>query len=178
MSIASIASSTLLHYSGQAMQSNRQKWQQGLQQLGQDLQSGNLSAAQTDFASLQQLAPQIGSASSSQSNSSIAQEFTQLGTDLKAGNTTAAQQDYQQIQQQQVSATAAGMVHHHHHHIQQMGNNDVTQALQQLGQQLQAGNLSGAQQAYTALQQQLQTLGQAGATSTTASTSGSLEVNA
>lgn len=177
MSIASIASSTLLHYSGQATQSNRQKWQQGLQQLGQDLQSGNLSAAQTDFATLQQLSPQIGSASSTQRNSAIAQEFTQLGTDVKAGNTTAAQQDFQQIQQQ-VSPTAAGTVHHHHHHVQQIGRDDVTQALQQLGQQLQAGNLAGAQTAYTALQQQLQSWGQAGAASTPSSTSAGLTVNA
>ena len=115
MSIASIASSTLLHYSGQAIQSNRQKWQQSMQQLGQDLQSGNLSAAQSDFATLQQMAPQIGSTSSSQSNSSVAQDFTQLGKDLQAGNTTAAQQDYAQLQHD-VSPTAAGAAHHHHHH--------------------------------------------------------------
>ncbi len=174
MSIASIASSTLLHYSGQAMQSNRQKWQQNLQQLGQDLQSGNLSAAQSDFASLQQLAPQVGSASSTQSNSSVAQDFCQLGTDLQAGNTSAAQQDYVQIQHD-VSATAAGTVHHHHHHGGGSESNGLNQILQQLGQELQSGNLSGAQQAYTVLQQQLQSWGQA---DSTIPTSGSVAVNA
>jgi hypothetical protein len=174
MSIASIASSALLHYSGQAMQSNRQKWQQSLQQLGQDLQSGNLSAAQTDFASLQQLAPQVASASSSQSNNSLTQEFNQLGTDLKAGNTTAAQQDFQQIQQH-VSPTAFGAAHHRHHGGSSEANG-LSQILQQLGQELQAGNLSGAQQAYTVLQQQLQTLGQAGETGS--STTGNVGVSA
>jgi hypothetical protein len=175
MSVASIASNTLLHFSTQATQSNRQKWQQGLQQLGQDLQSGNLSAAQSDFATLQQLTPQVGSAASSQSNSPIAQEFNQLGTDLQAGNTTAAQQDFQQIQQQ-VSPTASGAVHHHHHHGGGGGGgNDLSQMLQQLGQELQAGNLSGAQQAYTVLQQQLESLGQTGQTAS--STSGSVAVN-
>jgi outer membrane protein assembly factor BamD (BamD/ComL family) len=175
MSVASIASSALLHYSGQTMQSNRQKFQQSIQQLGQDLQSGNLSAAQSDFATLQQMAPQIGSTTSSQSSNSLAQEFNQLGTDLQAGNTTAAQQDFQQIQQQ-VSPTAAGAAHHHHHHGGGGGGNDLNQILQQLGQQLQAGNLSGAQQAYTVLQQQLESLGQTGQTSS--STSGNVAVSA
>ncbi|MFZ0705550.1 MAG: hypothetical protein WAM71_08105 [Candidatus Korobacteraceae bacterium] len=177
MSIASIASSTLLHYTGQTMQSNRQKFQQSMQQLGQDIQSGNLSAAQSDFATLQQMAPQVGSTTSSQSNSSVAQEFNQLGTDLQAGNTTAAQQDYTQIQQQ-VSATASGSVHHHHHHGGGGGGggNDLSQMLQQLGQQLQAGSLSGAQQAYTALQQQLQSWDPSGTTASSAS--GNIAVNA
>lgn len=174
MSVASIASSALLHYSGQAIQSNRQKFQQSMQQLGQDLQSGNLSAAQSDFATLQQLTPQVGSTSSSQSNSAVAQDFTQLGTDLQSGNTTAAQQDYAQIQHD-VSATASGSVHHHHHHGGGSGGNELPQLLQQLGQELQAGNLSGAQQAYTVLQQQLQALGQS---SETTSTSGGVAVNA
>ncbi len=158
MSIASIASSTLLHYIGQATQSNRQKWQQGLQQLGQDLQSGNLSAAQSDFATLQQLTPQIGSASSTDSNTSVAQDFSQLGKDLQAGNTSAAQQDYIQLQQH-ISPTAAGS-HHHHRHGGDAGGNELPQLLQQLGQALQAGNLTGAQQAYTMLQQQLQSWGE------------------
>jgi hypothetical protein len=175
MSIASIASSTLLHYSGQAIQSSRQKWQQGLQQLGQDIQSGNLSAAQSDFATLQQLAPQVGSTSSTQSKTGIAQDFTQLGKDLQSGNTTAAQQDYTQIQHD-VSATAAGAAHHHHHHGGGGGGQEFPQLLQQLGQALQAGNLSGAQQAYTVLQQQLESWGQAG--ETTSSTAGSVAVNA
>jgi hypothetical protein len=174
MSIASIASSALLHYTGQSMQSNRQKWQQSLQQLGQDLQSGNLSAAQSDFVSLQQLAPQVGSASSSQGNTSVAQDFSKLGTDLQAGNTSAAQQDYVQLRHD-VSPTAAGAAHHHHHHGGGGEDTQLPQLLQQLGQELQSGNLSGAQQAYTLLQQQLQALGQPGQTT---STSGAVAVNA
>ncbi len=175
MSVAGIASSTLLHYSGQAIQSNRQKWQQGMQQLGQDIQSGNLSAAQSDFATLQQLAPQVGSASSSQGSTSVAQDFSKLGTDLQAGNTSAAQQDYVQLQHD-VSPTAAGAAHHHHHHGGGDGDTQLPQLLQQLEQELQSGNLSGAQQAYTLLQQQLQALGQ-GEQATT-STSGAVAVNA
>lgn len=97
MSVSGILSSSLSSYNVQNLQSNRQQFQQEFQQLGQDLQSGNLSAAQTDFATLQQKSPQASS--SSQSTNSITQAFNQLGTDLQAGNTTAAQQDYANIQQ-------------------------------------------------------------------------------
>ena len=172
MSIAGIASSALSNYSLHAIQSNRLKWQQGLEQLGQDLQSGNLSAAQSDFTALQKLAPQAASTSASQGTSPAAQDFSQLGKDLQAGNTSAAQQDFQQLQQT-VSPTASGALHHHHHGANN-GSNPMSQLLQQLGQALQAGNLSSAQQAYTVLQQQLQTMGQAGSTQS----SSELAVNA
>lgn len=174
MSIASIASSTLMHYVGQYTQGSRTKWQQGLQQLGQDLQAGNLSAAQSDFAALQQLNPQISSAASTQSGNSVAQDFSQLGKDLQAGNTSAAQQDYVHLQQD-VSATASGAHVHHHHHHGGSGSNDFSQLLQQVGLALQGGNLSAAQQAYTTLQQQIQVLGQSG---TESSQSGSVAVSA
>jgi len=52
------------------------------QQLGQDLQSGNLSAAQADFATLQQLQPGTSSTSSTQSTSTLTQDFNQLAADL------------------------------------------------------------------------------------------------
>lgn len=168
MSLAGIASSTLMNYRGESVQRNRQKWQQEFQQLGQDLQSGNLSAAQSDFTALQQLSPQINATASAQSSGPLAQAFSQLGTDLQAGNTTAAQQDYSNVQQQMASRTARG---HHHHH----SGGDLTQLVQQLGQTLQAGNLSGAQQAYTSLQQQVQLLGEA---DTSQSQSGSVAVTA
>jgi len=163
MSLTGIASSTLMHYVGQYTQSSRAKWQQDFQQLGQDLQAGNLSAAQSDFAALQQLAPQTSSASSTQSGNAVAQDFAQLGKDLQTGNTSAAQQDYQHLQQD-ISPTASGAQHHHHHHhgsSNGSSSGEFSQLLQQLGQALSAGNLTAAQQAYTSLQQQLQVLGEA-----------------
>jgi len=63
-----------------------------------DLQSGNLSAAQADFATLQQIEGQSGSSSSTETSGSITQEFTQLAADLKAGNLAAAQQDFTVLQ--------------------------------------------------------------------------------
>jgi outer membrane protein assembly factor BamD (BamD/ComL family) len=98
MSVSPISSSTLFNYSTQNVQNTMQQYQQEFQQLGQDLQSGNLSAAQADFATLQQLAPTT-SASRAQSSSPIAQEFNRLSQDLQAGNLSAAQQDYATIQQ-------------------------------------------------------------------------------
>ena len=156
MLLAAIASSTLTNYQGNAVQSNRQKWHQEFQQLGQDLQAGNLSAAQSDFTTLQQLSPQ-NAATSGADSSSLAQVFSQLGSDLQAGNATAAEQDYSNIQQQMPSRTARG----HHHHAHPAAGSDLAQLMQQLGQALQAGNLSNAQQAYAGLQQQLQLLGEA-----------------
>jgi outer membrane protein assembly factor BamD (BamD/ComL family) len=154
MSVAGISSSNLFNYATQSTQNKMQQFQQEFQQLGQDLQSGNMTAAQSDFATLQQYAPQ--SNSTSQSNSPIAQEFSQLAKDIQSGNTTAAQQDYSTIQQDMQSHGAEG---HHHHHSSGgggEGQSAVSQLMSQLGQALQAGNLSSAQQAYSTLQQEFQ----------------------
>jgi hypothetical protein len=82
------------------------------QQLGQSLQSGNLSSAQSEFASLRQAFSQSLSdstrsstsgsktaASTAANSNSIAQAFNQLASDLKSGNLTAPQRDYSSIQQ-------------------------------------------------------------------------------
>ena len=61
MSASGISLSSLLDYnaqSTQSVQSKKQQFEKEFQQLGTDLQSGNLSAAQSDFATLQQLGPQ------------------------------------------------------------------------------------------------------------------------
>ena len=96
MSVSGISSSSLFNTSG--VQSLFQQFQQTFQQLGKDLQSGNLSAAQSDFATLQNLGSQ-NSTATSQTNSPIAQAFSQLAKDLQSGNLSAAQQDFSTIQQ-------------------------------------------------------------------------------
>ncbi len=156
MSVSGISSSSLASYGSQSIQNRMQTARQEFQQLGQDLQSGNLTAAQSDFTTLQQFGPQSGS--STQSSNPVAQDFNQLATDLKAGNTTAAQQDYTKIQQDfQSQPGSQTQTHHHHHHHQGAGSTDesnsIDQLLSQLGQALQSGNLSTAQQAYASLQQ-------------------------
>jgi soluble cytochrome b562 len=133
-----------------------QKAKSEFQQLGQDLQSGNLSAAQSDFATLQQIRPQANSTSSTPAaaaSSAITQDFKQLATDLKAGNTTAAQQDYAKIQKD--IQTQPPTTRHHHHHTNS-DSSGITQLLSQVGAALQSGNLTAAQTAYAAMQQSLQ----------------------
>lgn len=153
MSVSGISSYSFTPTNAQNVQRARQI-QQEFQQLGQDLQSGNLSAAQSDFATLQQTAPQSSSTSSTQSNNPITQEFNQLSQDLKSGNLSAAQADYTKIQQN--LQTQTGQAHHSHHHHHGGGSSsasETNQLFQELGQELQAGNLLTAQQTYASLQQ-------------------------
>lgn len=188
MSVSGISSSSFSDYGTQSVQNQRQEIQREFQQLGQDLESGNLSAAQSDFAALQQLVPQNNS-NSTQSNNPIAQAFNQLAQDLQSGNLSAAQQDYTAIQQDfQNQAAQAGSqfsqsqgVHGHHHH-HGGGDNDgseISQLFDQLGQALQSGDLSTAQQVFSTLQQDFQQFGQANASSSsqTSSETGSSNVS-
>jgi outer membrane protein assembly factor BamD (BamD/ComL family) len=149
MSIAGILSSVLFSGGGgDAVQKKGSQFQQEFQQLGQDLQSGKLSAAQSDFAALQQLGPNSGSTAQTQTANPIAQDLQQLGQDLKSGDTSAAQLDYAKILQNFQSQVSRA--HHHHHHGG--GGSEVSQLLSQLGQSLQSGNLAAAQQQYSWLQ--------------------------
>jgi outer membrane protein assembly factor BamD (BamD/ComL family) len=148
MSITGILSSNL--FNTQSAQTAAQKLKQEFQQLGQDLQAGNLSAAQSDFAALQQNAPQTSAAASStsaQTGNPLTQAFQQLAQDLKAGKLTAAQQDYSTIQQDFKTQATQGQPEHHRH-LRGSGSggnsagqpNSVSQLFSQLGQALQAGN--------------------------------------
>jgi|HubBroStandDraft_6_1064221.scaffolds.fasta_scaffold01856_13 outer membrane protein assembly factor BamD (BamD/ComL family) len=163
MSLAGI-SSTNYFAQQQALQNNQQQFLQEFQQLGQDLQSGNLSAARSDFTTLQQ-----GTSTSSASSSNpIVQAFNQLGQDLQSGNTTAAQQDFTQLQTdlqnaaQSASQNASETTGHRRHphrdsdSSSNSSNSEISQLFQQLGQDLQSNNLAGAQQAYNSLLQDFQ----------------------
>ena len=151
MSIAGILSSALFSAGAQSLQSKPKDFRQEFQQLGQDLQSGNLTAANADLTALQQQAP----AAASSSSSPLSQAFNQLAQDVKAGNTSAAQQDYATLEQG-LKTQVAG--HPHHHHGGGGESKAVSQLLDQLGQELQSGDLAGAQQAYGTLQQTFQAL--------------------
>ncbi len=178
MSVSGISTS-LYNYDSQNAQNSLQQIQQTFQQLGQDLQSGNLSAAQSDFVTLQSLVPN-SSTSSSQSNNPIAQAFTQLAKDLQSGNLSAAQKDFSTIQQDfknqaTQSQTGATQGHHHHHGG---GSSEISQLLDQLGTALQSGNLSQAQSAFASLQQQFQQSGQASGLQPSQSSSNGVSVTA
>jgi len=146
-------------YQSKSIQSYRNKLDQvksGFRKLGQDLQSGNLSQAQQDFTSLSQTI----SAVPTNTSSVVGQALATLGQDLQSGNLSGAQQDYSKLLQGLQSG--AGQVHrHHHHHAGANGqqNSAISQAFATLRQDLQSGDLSGAQQAYATIQNYLQNLG-------------------
>jgi hypothetical protein len=93
MSVSGISSSSLF---------NTQGAQNTLQQFRDFLAStcsrGNLSAVQSDFATLQNLEAQ-NSTTASQSRSPLALAFRQRAKDLHSENLSAAQQDFSTIQQ-------------------------------------------------------------------------------
>ena len=165
MSTSAIASNL---FSYQTQNTQMQQLQKEFQQLGEDLKSGNLSAAQQDYVTLEQLAPQSSSASP-QSSNPIAQAFQQLSQDLQSGNLSAAQQDFNTIQQ---DFQQAAQMHGHHHHHGGGDGNSIGQLFQQLGQALQSGNLSNAQQIFSTLQQDLPQLSATSTSSTSQSSSG------
>ena len=107
MSIAGILSSSLFQ-TNSLQNNNQQQIQKEFQQLGQDLQAGSLTQAQSDFATITANQP-TGLTSTSPS----AQAFSTLGQDLKSGNLSAAQQAFSTIQQ--AAQSGVGHVHHHHH---------------------------------------------------------------
>jgi len=163
MSVAGISSSNLFNIND-SRRSVESEMKQEFAQLGQDLQSGNLSAAQSDFATLTQMGPQSTSSSSSStaaSNSPMAQAFAQLSKDLQSGNLSAAQHDFATIQQEmQSNAVQSGGHRHHHHGGGGSGESAINSLFSQLGQALQSGDLSTAQQVFSTLQQNFQQAGQ------------------
>lgn len=152
MSISALSNAFSISQSG-ALSHQLQNSQ--FQQLGKDLTSGKLSAAQSDFATLQQAFAQTPIPASSTTTNPVAQAFQQLSNDLKSGNLSGAKQDYSSIQQDLSSRT--GLAHlHYQRHIGRGSSGDqntLMQDLNQLGQDLSSstflsGNLSAAQEAY------------------------------
>ena len=170
----------------QGVQNKFQQIQSEFQQLGQDLQSGNLSQAQVDFAALTKDLPtaQPPSAGGSTTTNAIAQAFQTLGQDLQAGNLSAAQQDFAAILQGAQQKSNHHLSHHRVAVSGQPGGGPIAQAFGALGQALQSGSLSSAQQAYATLQQDLQqylpdsSAGASGSSATTPSVGGSVSVTA
>jgi hypothetical protein len=168
----------------QELQSFYQTRQTDLTQLGSDLKSGNLSGAQQVFNALSALG-ENGPFANSQpfSNSTSSQAFNALGQDLQAGNLTAAQADFATLTGNQVPTTAAAnpattpaaivsltstlpsttaantttTASSIYQQLQAYRQQQLTD-LTQLGQDLEAGNLTAAQQDFNTLT----TLGQSG----------------
>jgi hypothetical protein len=181
MSVTGVASSILSILSGsQRQQSPSQLIQSEFQQLGLDLQSGNLAQAKSDFNTLSKNLPSVsqnsgipanGSAAATNSNP-VAQAFAHLGQDLQSGNLSAAQQDFTTIREdstQQLNVSPVQIHHLHHHRVERSEGsssssssqqvNSILQDFTKLAQSLQSGNLQSAQQAFSTLQTDLQQIG-------------------
>lgn len=115
MSIAGIASNVL--FQPPSLQNNHsQQFPTKFQQLGKDLQAGNIVSAQQDFATLQQDLQRGASLvqhhhhrfpnveqpqnSAGQLQNPIAQASSSLGQDLQSGDLSAARQAFATIQQE------------------------------------------------------------------------------
>jgi len=159
MSVSGISSGSSLSQTMQTWQAQAQKIQTEFQQLGQDLQAGNITQAQSDFSTLSQ-----NISSPMQTNSSVSQAFAALGTALQSGNLAAAQKAYTTLQQ---DVQQTGQSHPHHHHAggssqtnSSSSGSMLSQLFGSLGSALQSGSLSTAKTAYSALTQDLQQLTQ------------------
>ena len=103
---------------------SRAKARSDFQALANDLQTGNLTNAQTDFASLLQDAPQLQTTLQTTAVTSPAlSAFSSLSASLQAGDLTGAQSAMSTLQQ-----SVQG--HHHHHHHHHRADNDQDDALQ------------------------------------------------
>ena len=154
MSVLGIASTALSQLGN--IQSKFQQVQGEFKTLGQDLSAGNLAQAQTDFVTLSQSVT-----SQLTSSSPVAKAINAVGQALQSGDLTAAQQAFASIPSTVTGPTA---VHHHHHMPPSQNSATFAQEMSTLGQALQSGNLSAAQQAFSAMQQgwqQMQTSGTA-----------------
>ena len=153
MSIAGIASTAFAQLAN--VQRNYQKVQSEFKQLGQDLQAGNLTQAQADFVTLSQ------SLASNQ----------QTGAVTSAGSSPASPPNF-------VRPNAVGQLTQAHSAPGSHHGIHFRQALSQLGQALQAGNLTGAQQAFATMEQIWQQFGSSAAASTSATRATPVKVNA
>ncbi len=145
-------------------------------QLASDLQSGNLTGAQSAYSNLQQLVQAASTSSTSSTTPTTVQtDFATLGQDLQAGNLTQSQSAFSQLQSDLDAATqpppstqattpTAPTTTPTESPVQQ-----VQQDYLQLASALQSGSLTGAQSAFTALEQALQT--QSGTSTTATATS-------
>jgi len=178
MSLSGISSTSLFSAQNQSVENGAKQFQQEFAQLGQDLQSGNLSAAHSDFATLQNLGQQALSLTNTQltadqKSSPQAQAYTKLSSDLQSGNLSAAQQDYTKVQSDLHYQVRHAGGHHHH-----SGGGGESSEIQQLGQALQSGNLSSAQSIYSTLQQDFQQVGESSSPSATGTAVSNVSVSA
>jgi DNA-binding FadR family transcriptional regulator len=161
-----------------------QKVRKDFAALKTSLTSGDLKGAQVAFKTLTQDLQAMGQAQNSQQtggSSPLDNDLVAISTALQKGDLQGAQnafatltQDMQQMWQTQGGQQTQKVHHHHHHHGGSAQNTQNTTSnpfsdLAAISSALQSGDVSGAQKAFTTLQQDL---GNSSSTQTTAATSG------
>ena len=115
MSVSAVSLGSLIN-SLPSVQNHYREFRQEFKRLGHDLQTGDLEAAQADFATLQSLRQPSPSANPpSTGKHPIKDGYNQLAQDLQTGNLAAAQQDYLNLRQAYQHLAA------HRHHPQAGG---------------------------------------------------------
>src|ERR1700692_1692931 len=159
MSISALSYNLITDLLQQQQQNPLQQMRKDFSQLASALQSGNLSAAQSDYSKIQQLMQQNGSALSTGSTSanSVQKDFSALGQALKSGDIGQArtafsqmQKDFQATRQASIVAPAAEDQYVPSTSQQQTlsAKQQVQQDYAQLTSSLQSGDLTGAQSAF------------------------------
>ncbi len=162
MSTAAVSSSSIY----QELQSFIQQRGADVQQLGKDLAAGNLANAQQDYTTLQSLGQSGPSANGNVfGGKQREQALNAIGQALQANDLAGAQQAFAQLQSiyhpnsnsasaSTSTTSSASSIYQQLRAYTQQRSADV----QQLGQDLTAGNIANAQQDFNALE----TLGQSG----------------
>lgn len=173
MSISSVSSTSSSLTEGLAnWASMMKKVQSEFKQLGQDLQSGNVTQAESDYTTLTQNLSSFSSNSTSadtananstttvdSSTSSLADAFKTLGQDLQSGNLSAAQSDFTTVQNDLQQATNQAPPPPPppppSNTSTSTSTNSILKELNALGEALSSSDLTSAQTAYSTLQQDL-----------------------
>lgn len=127
--------------------------------LKTSLTSGDLKGAQAAFVTLQQDMQAAGqSGQQTGANSQLSTDLAAVGTALDKGDLSGAQKAFAAVQQDMQQAQKTHR--HHHHHSGSAQNTQNTRSnpftdLAAIGKALDSGNLSAAQKAFAALQQDL-----------------------
>lgn len=183
MSVSSISSTSSSLTEGLAnWASMMKKVQSEVTQLGEDLQSGNTTQAESDYTTLSQTLSDFSSDSTStattsadsttstdSSTSSLTDAFNALGQDIESGDLSAAQSDFttlqNDLQQTTSQAPPPPPPPPSSETSTSTSTNSILKELSALGDALSSSDLTSAQTAYTSLQQDILQLGVSGLTS-------------
>jgi hypothetical protein len=176
MSTSALSFNLLSDLSLQQRHNPLQQIRQDFNQLSTALQSGDLSGAQSAYASIQQLLQGGANSTTANPSNTIQNDFSALGQALQTGDLSQAQSAFSQLQQDfQATRKEQATPEVRDQYVASSSQSTLTPAQQvqqeyaQLASALRSGNLSGAQSAFSSLQQALQNQGTPNSSSTNSS---------